>query len=61
MSPHDYRRNAAECLTLAESAADPRIQAELLAMALSWLHLTDQAEKNLITTLVYETPPRSEG
>jgi hypothetical protein len=27
-------------------------------MAESWLRLADQAEKNLTTDLVYETPPR---
>jgi hypothetical protein len=31
-------------------------RAELIAMAQSCLHLADQAEKNLNTVLVYETP-----
>ena len=60
MSPGDHRRHAAECLRIAESVSDPRNRVELLTMAQNWLHLADQAEKNLNTVLVYETPHTTE-
>ena len=58
MSNHDrYRQNAIDCLRLASEANDPGAKAVLLDMAQSWVRLADQAEKNLRTDLVYETPP----
>jgi hypothetical protein len=56
MSPDEYRRHAAECLRLAESVAETQYRASLAALAQSWLLLAHQAEKNLITEIVYETP-----
>jgi hypothetical protein len=56
MSPLQYRRHAAECLEIAASIGDPQIKAGLIAMAQSWLDLALQADKNLNTALVYETP-----
>jgi len=53
--PDEYRRRAAECLR-AKSVADSRYRASLAAMAQSWLLLARQAEKNLTTEIVYETP-----
>ena len=51
-----YRANAAECLVMASSMTDPDSRASLLEMARKWLRLAEQAEKNLRTDLVYETP-----
>jgi hypothetical protein len=56
MSTQQYRRHAAECLEIAESTGNPQIKSGLIAMAQSWLDLALQAEKNLNTALVYETP-----
>jgi hypothetical protein len=58
-SSDDYRRNAANCMRLAEQTADPAAKAFLLDMARAWHNLADQAERNSRTDLVYETPPRS--
>ena len=54
---NDYRRNAANCLTVAEGITDPAARALLIAMARSWLVLADQADRNDKCDLVYETPP----
>ena len=52
----DYWRHAAECLLLAEEVTDARSKARLLAMAQAWVRLTELAEKNRHTDIVYETP-----
>jgi hypothetical protein len=54
-----YRQNAIDCLRLASETNDPGGKAVLLDMAQSWVRLADQAQKNLRTDLVYETPPRA--
>lgn len=54
----EYRRNAANCLSVAEDIADPAARALMIAMARSWHLLADQAERNSKVDLVYETPPR---
>jgi hypothetical protein len=56
MSSVDYRRYAAELLAIADHVGDHQSRAALLAMAQRWQHLAAQAEKNLQTVLVYETP-----
>jgi hypothetical protein len=61
MSVDEYRRHALDCFRIAEVTADSRYRITLLNMAQSWLLLAQQAEKNLSTNLVYETPPRSEA
>jgi len=53
-----YRERAAECLQLANTAKLPRRRAQLLEIALAWVRLSDQAEKNAHADLSYETPPR---
>jgi hypothetical protein len=53
----EYRRNAADCLRMAERTAAPTARATLLDMAQSWRVLADQAERNSATDVVYETPP----
>ncbi len=61
MTADEYRRNAAECLSIADDhTITPQRKALLIAMAQSWLRLARQAEKNLTTDLVYEAPPPPE-
>jgi hypothetical protein len=61
MSPVDYRCYAAELLRIADRVGDHQSKAALIAMAQSWQRLAAQAEKNLQTVLVYETPePRQQ-
>jgi hypothetical protein len=59
MSQEQYRLHALECFRIAEGTTSSRHKISLLDMAQSWLLLAGQAEKNLSTDLVYETPPRS--
>jgi hypothetical protein len=56
----DYRLNAVNCLTVAEQTADPAARAMLIAIARSWYALGDQAERNSMLDLVYETPQPTE-
>jgi hypothetical protein len=58
MAADDDRRHAAECLCIADDTPNPKSKILLIAMAQAWLRLAHQAEKNLTTDLVYETPPR---
>jgi hypothetical protein len=55
----EYRRNAADCLRMAERTADLAARATLLDMAQSWRVLAEQADRNSANDVVYETPPRS--
>jgi hypothetical protein len=55
----EYRRNAADCLRMAERTADLAARTTLLDMAQSWRFLAEQADRNSATDVVYETPPRS--
>ena len=52
----DYKRHAAECVSLARQLSDPERRAKLLAMAKAWLRLAQLAEKNSQNDVVYETP-----
>lgn len=54
----EYRRNAADCLRMAERTADLAARATLLDMAQSWRVLAEQAERNSTNDIVYETPAR---
>jgi hypothetical protein len=56
MAADDYRRHAIECLRLADETVNANSRVLLLHMAEAWLRLVHQAEKNLLTDLVYETP-----
>jgi hypothetical protein len=58
MSKEDYRQRAAECLRLANESSNLMHRASLLEMAQAWLLLHDQAVKNRLTDVSYETPPR---
>jgi hypothetical protein len=58
VSTEDYRGRAGECLRLANETANPTHRASLIEMAQAWLRLIDQAEKNRLSDLTYETPQR---
>jgi hypothetical protein len=55
----EYRRNAVNCLRVAERTADLAARATLLDMAQSWRFLAEQADRNSATDVIYETPPKS--
>jgi hypothetical protein len=57
MSAKNYRLYAQECFQIAANVADPGTKTWLIELAQSWLILAQQAEKNLTSDLVYETPP----
>jgi len=48
MPSGEYRRYAAECLRLAENFTDAEDRMRLIDMAMAWLLLAQQAERNLI-------------
>ena len=56
MASDEYRRNAIECLQLADGISDTPSRLLPIHMAQAWLRLADQAERNLTTDVVYETP-----
>jgi ABC-type Zn uptake system ZnuABC Zn-binding protein ZnuA len=51
-----YRALAAEMHARALQEKDPSTQAEYETMAMAYLRLADQAHKNAMTDIVYETP-----
>ena len=57
MKAAEYRRNASDCLRIAQELTEPKTKTVLVNMASAWMRLVDQAEKNSKTDLVYETPP----
>ena len=60
MASDEYRRNAIDCLRIADETITARSRVLLIHMAESWMRLAQQAEKNSTTDLVYETPPPHE-
>lgn len=56
----DYRVKAAELRARARWETDPAIGAELEGLARAYLRLADQAERNSLIDLSYETPPRKD-
>jgi hypothetical protein len=58
VSAEEYRHHAAKCLELAENSTDQGVRLRLIDMAHSWLCMSQQAEKNRRTDLVYEKPER---
>ena len=44
-APEEYRQNAVDCLTLAETLQDPIARAIMRQMAQAWIRLAAQAEK----------------
>jgi hypothetical protein len=51
MATDEYRRHAIECLRIADETISARSRVMLIDMAQSWMHLAQQAEKNLTTDL----------
>ena len=47
MASDEYRRNAIECLRIADETITARSRVLLIHMAESWMRLAQQAEKNL--------------
>src|SRR5260221_11192856 len=60
MTPADaYLIKAGDLAALARAESDPFQRAELERLSLAYLRLAEQAERNSLTDLVYETPPTS--
>lgn len=58
MTPADqYRVKAGDLVALARAETDPFQKAEYEMLALSYLRLADQADRNSQTDVVYEPPP----
>jgi hypothetical protein len=55
-SADEYRIKAAELNALAKDEADQLARANYINLALAYLRLAEQAEKNAATDIVYETP-----
>ena len=53
-----YRIRAAELNAAARQERNPDIRKEYENLALAYLRLADQADRNSATDIVYETPPR---
>lgn len=54
-----YRIKAAELNALAKAEKNPVIRKECEQLALAYLRLADQAERNSETDVVYEPPPKA--
>ena len=52
-----YLMNAALLFAKAEAEKDSAIKADFENMARAYLRLADQAERNALNDVVYETPP----
>jgi hypothetical protein len=62
MTPADqYRVRAGDLAALARAEVSPIQKAEYERLSLAYLRLADQAERNSLTDLVYETPPAAVG
>jgi len=58
MTPGDeYRVKAAELLAKTQHEATTELQAELEGLARAYIRLAEQAERNSLIDIVYETPP----
>jgi hypothetical protein len=53
----EYRRQAAQCVRLAEQANDLTTKLTYVGLARAWIGLADLADKSDHTDIVYETPP----
>ena len=56
-----YRTKAAELHARARRETNRATRAELESLALTYLRLAEQAERNSLTDVSYETPPVKEG
>jgi hypothetical protein len=55
-SANEYRIKAAELNALGKNEPDQLARANFINLALAYLRLAEQAEKNAATDIVYETP-----
>ncbi len=55
-----YRTKAAELHAKALHEADPKVRAELLGLAIAYARLAEQADRNELVDLSYDTPPPKE-
>jgi hypothetical protein len=53
-----YRVRAAELSALAKGETNSAVRKEYESLALAYLRLAAQAERNSTTDIVYETPPK---
>lgn len=61
MNPGDaYRIKAAELHARAKFETGPGMRSELQSLALAYVRLAEQAERNLHADISYETPPRKD-
>jgi len=58
-SADHYRTLAAQCDAKGRQDVDPRIRVEWEHMAHAYRRLAEQAERNALTDVIYETPPRA--
>jgi len=56
----DYRRFAAECVSMAERVRDPHYKLILIDMAAVWVRLADRLEKSTRAHFVGETSSPSQ-
>jgi len=56
----EYRSKAAEIMERAKVEADSRLCTELAKLAYAYIRLADQADRNALTDLVYETPSQAQ-
>ncbi len=56
-----YRTKAAELNAKALHEANPKVQAELLGLAIGYARLAEQADRNKLLDVSYETPPQKEA
>jgi hypothetical protein len=56
----EYRSKAAEIMERVRAEAEPRLSAELAKLAYAYLRPADQADRNALTDLVYETPSQTQ-
>lgn len=56
-----YRAKAAEFAAMSKTETDDWLQTEYARMAASYLRLAEQAERNSLTQVVYETPLTRDG
>jgi len=56
-SGDEYRVKAAELRAKAQQENRPAVQAELEGLAAAYIRLAEQADRNQLVDLSYETPP----
>ncbi len=60
-SGDEYRKKAAELRAKVRDENVPELRSELEALALSYVRLAEQADRNQELDVCYETPPANNG